>query len=139
MKTEQERKMSKSYNNTVEVFEDLKAQKKKIMGIVTDSRPMEEPKDPVGDHLFELYSLFASPEQIKALDDTYRKGGFGYGGIKKELVTLADNYFADARARREELAAKPEMVRQILADGAARARKKAQEVLRRAQKACGVR
>ena len=131
-------KMSKSYNNTVEVFEELKAQKKKIMGIVTDSRPMEEPKDPEGDHLYELYSLFASEEQAKALAGTYRKGGFGYGGVKKELVGLAEAYFAEARARREELAAKPEMVRKILADGAARARKKATEVLLRAQKACGV-
>ncbi len=131
-------KMSKSYNNTVEVFEDAKVQKKKIMGIVTDSRPMEEPKDPAGDHLFEIYSLFASAEQIKALDETYRKGGFGYGGIKKELVELAGAFFAEARSRREELAGKPALVRQILADGAARARKKAQAVLLRAQKACGV-
>ncbi len=132
-------KMSKSYNNTVEVFEDAKVQKKKIMGIVTDSRPLEEPKDPSGDHLFALYSLFASPEQIRTLDATYRRGGFGYGGVKKELVELAGAYFAEARTRREELAARPDLVRQILADGAARARKKAQTVLLRAQKACGIR
>ncbi|MDR0869177.1 MAG: tryptophan--tRNA ligase [Planctomycetaceae bacterium] len=131
-------KMSKSYGNAVEVFEDLKVQKKKIMGIVTDSRPMEEPKDPKGDHLFELYSLFASKEQIAALDATYRKGGFGYGGIKKELVALAENYFAEARAKREELAAKPALVREVLAAGAATARKKGTEVLRRVQEACGL-
>ncbi len=132
-------KMSKSYGNTVEVFEELKAQKKKIMGIQTDSRPMEEPKDPNGDHLFELYSLFASPEQTKALDETYRRGHFGYGSVKKELVGLAEEYFAEARERRRQLEATPDTVRQILADGAARARKKAAEVLCRAQKACGLR
>jgi len=131
-------KMSKSYGNTVEVFEALPAQKKKIMGITTDSRPMEEPKDPVGDHLFTLYSLFASEEQTKALEETYRKGGFGYGIVKKELVVLAENYFAEARARREELVAKPNEVREVLAAGAATARKKGNEVLRRVKDACGL-
>lgn len=131
-------KMSKSYNNSVEVFEDLKLQKKKIMGITTDSRPMEEPKEPEGDHLFELFSLFASPEQTEELAATYRRGGFGYGSVKKELVVLTEKFFAEARAKREELAAKPEFVRSVLADGAARARKKAQEVLERVQKSCGV-
>ncbi len=132
-------KMSKSYGNTVEVFEDLKAQKKKIMGITTDSRPMEEPKDPEGDHLFELYSLFASPEQTKSLEEIYRRGNFGYGSVKKELVGLAENYFAEARERRRQLEATPEIVQKVLDDGAARARKKAADVLRRVQEACGLR
>ena len=131
-------KMSKSYNNTVEVFEDLNVQKKKIMGILTDSRPMEEPKDPAGDHLFALYSLFASEEQTTALEQTYRSGGFGYGSVKKELVVLAENFFAEARVRRKELSAKPNEVREVLAAGAAAARKKAAEVLKRVKKACGV-
>ena len=131
-------KMSKSYGNTVEVFETLSVQKKKIMSITTDSRPMEEPKDPDGDHLFALYSLFASEEQTNALATTYRQGGFGYGNVKKELVVLAENYFAKARARREELAAKPDEVREVLAAGAATARKKAAEVLRRVKDACGL-
>jgi tryptophanyl-tRNA synthetase len=132
-------KMSKSYGNTVEVFEEGKVQKKKIMGITTDSRPMEDPKEPDGDHLFALYSLFASAEQTAALAETYRRGGFGYGNIKKELVSLAENYFAEARARRLELAAKPEQVQEILAAGAQTARKKADEVLRRVKDACGLR
>ncbi|MDR0521074.1 MAG: tryptophan--tRNA ligase [Planctomycetaceae bacterium] len=131
-------KMSKSYGNTVEVFEDLKAQKKKIMGITTDSRPMEEPKEPAGDPLFTLYSLFASKEQTQTLAETYRRGGFGYGGVKKDLAVLAENYFAEARARREELSAKPAEVRDILAAGAQTARKKAAEVLRRVKENCGV-
>jgi tryptophanyl-tRNA synthetase len=130
--------MSKSYSNTVEVFEALNVQKKKIMGITTDSRPMEEPKEPEGDHLFALYSLFASEEQIQTLAETYRRGGFGYGNVKKELVVLAENYFAEARNRRQELLAKPHKVREVLATGAATARKKAGEVLRRVRDACGL-
>jgi tryptophanyl-tRNA synthetase len=131
-------KMSKSYGNTVEVFEPLNVQKKKIMGITTDSRPMENPKEPAGDHLFALYSLFASEEQTKTLAETYRRGGFGYGSVKKELVVLAENFFAEARVRRLELEAKPETVREVLAAGAATARKKGSEVLRRVKQACGL-
>ena len=131
-------KMSKSYGNTVEVFENLPVQKKKIMGITTDSRPMEEPKEPAGDHLFALYSLFASEEQIRTLTETYRRGGFGYGSVKKELVVLAENYFADARNRRQELLANPGKVHEVLATGAATARKKAGEVLRRVKSVCGL-
>jgi len=132
-------KMSKSYGNTIEVFEDLKSQKKKIMGIKTDSRPMEEPKEPEGDFLFDLYSLFATQEQIDELAAVYRRGNFGYGSIKKELVQLAENYFAAAREKRKELESQPKTVREILDEGASRARKKAGEVLRRAQNACGLR
>lgn len=131
-------KMSKSYNNTLEIFEDPKAQRKKIMRIVTDSRPMEQPKEPESDHLFQLYSLVAIPEERDAMAGTYRRGGFGYGEVKKALADAAERFFAEPRAKRAELAAHPERFRQILADGAARARKKAAEVLTRAQKACGV-
>ncbi|MDR2643294.1 MAG: tryptophan--tRNA ligase [Planctomycetaceae bacterium] len=131
-------KMSKSYGNSIEVFENLKSQKKKIMGITTDSRPIELPKDPETDHLFHLYSLFASAEQTQSLAERYRRGGFGYGEVKKELVVLAESYFAEARKRREELAAKPEYVRNVLADGAKRATKKAAEVLDRVKKSCGI-
>ena len=131
-------KMSKSYNNAVEVFEPLNVQKKKIMGITTDSRPMEEPKEPDGDHLFTLYSLFASAEQSKTLAETYRRGGFGYGTVKKELVLLAEQFFSEARARRDELTSKPEYVREVLAEGARTARRKGSEVLRRVKDACGL-
>ena len=132
-------KMSKSYGNTIEVFEDPKSQKKKIMGIKTDSRPVEEPKEPEGDFLFDLYSLFATREQIDGLAAIYRRGNFGYGSVKKELAELAENYFAAAREKRKELEAQPEKVREILNEGALRARKKAGEVLKRAQNACGLR
>ena len=131
-------KMSKSYGNTLEVFEDPKVLRKQIMRIVTDSRPMEQPKEPGTDHLYQLYSLFADDAQREAMAAKYRQGGFGYGEVKKALADLAVDYFAAARDRRRELEAHPERVREILGDGAARARKKAAEVLLRAQRACGV-
>jgi len=131
-------KMSKSYNNTLEVFEDPKILRKKIMRIVTDSRPVEQPKDPETDHLFQLYALFAGPEQREAMAARYRQGGFGYGEVKSALADLAVDYFAEARRRRADLEKQPEKVQQILREGARKARAKAAEVLLRAQKACGV-
>lgn len=132
-------KMSKSYNNTIELFEPAKAMRKKIMRITTDSRPMEQPKENYADdHLFQLYSLFASAEQRDEMAALYLRGGFGYGQVKTALADIADAYFAEARARREALAADPAQVAAILADGASRARKKASEVLLRAQRACGL-
>ena len=131
-------KMSKSYGNTLEVFEDPKTLRKQIMRIVTDSRPMEQPKEPETDHLYLLYSLFADNAGRAAMAAKYRQGGFGYGEVKKALADLAVNYFAEAREYRSDLEAHPERVREILGDGAARASKKAAEVLLRSQKACGV-
>jgi tryptophanyl-tRNA synthetase len=131
-------KMSKSYDNTIEVFEEPKALRKKIMRIQTDSRPMEQPKDPAGDHLFQLYALFASAAKQEEMAALYRRGGFGYGEVKKALADEAESYFSPARERRAALAAEPEQLRVILADGAARARKKASEVLARAEAACGI-
>lgn len=131
-------KMSKSYGNTLEVFEDPKSQRKRIMRIVTDSRPVEEPKEPETDHLYQLFALFADEAAREAMAATYRHGGFGYGQVKKELAALAEGFFAEARQRRRELEARPERIREILGDGAARARRKAGEVLLRAQQACGV-
>lgn len=131
-------KMSKSYGNTLMVFEEPKAQRKKIMRIVTDSRPLEQPKDPETDPLYLLYKLFASDQQRIDMEELYRRGGFGYGEIKKALADISDEYFALSRERRAQYAAKPGEVREILAAGAERARKKAREVLRRAQDKCGV-
>jgi tryptophanyl-tRNA synthetase len=131
-------KMSKSYNNTLAVFEDAKAQKKRIMRIATDSRPMEEPKDPTNDVLFMLYSLVASDTDREEMAALYRCGGFGYGDVKKKLAEASEAYFADARARRTDWEQRPDDVRDILAAGAAKARKKAAEVLARAQNACGL-
>jgi len=131
-------KMSKSYDNTIEVFEDPKSARKKVMRIQTDSRPMEQPKEPDGDHLFQLYSLFVGAESRESMAALFRCGGFGYGEVKKALADAAETYFAAARTRREALAADPIRVRAILADGASRARKKAGAVLLRAQRACGI-
>lgn len=131
-------KMSKSYDNTIEVFEEPKAARKRIMRIQTDSRPMEQAKEPEGDHLYQLYSLFAGDEQRAAMAAMYRRGGFGYGEVKKALADAAEAFFTTARQRRAELAADPEQVTRILADGADRARRKASSVLHRAQRACGI-
>jgi tryptophanyl-tRNA synthetase len=131
-------KMSKSYNNTLAVFEDAKAQRKQIMRIATDSRPMEDPKDPTNDVLFMLYSLVASDADREEMAVLYRRGGFGYGDVKKKLAEAAEVYFAEARSRRTDWEQRPDDVRDILAAGAVKARTKAAEVLARAQNACGL-
>ncbi|NLX56140.1 MAG: tryptophan--tRNA ligase [Planctomycetaceae bacterium] len=131
-------KMSKSYDNTIEIFEEPASVRKKVMRITTDSRAMEEPKAPETDHLFQLYSLFADAPRREEMAALYRRGGFGYGTVKKELAAVAEEFFGDARARRRELEGDLERVEAILADGAARARRKAAQVLHRAQQACGV-
>jgi tryptophanyl-tRNA synthetase len=132
-------KMSKSYGNTIELFEPEKQLRKKIMAIKTDSTPIEAPKDPEKCNLFTLYKLFASSEQQATLAARYRAGGMGYGEAKQALFEISLEHFAAARAKREELVANPSAVAGILRDGAARARAKAAEVLDRARKACGLR
>ena len=94
--------------------------------------------DPETDALYQLYSLFVDDERREAMAATYRRGRFGYGEVKKQLADVAIEFFAQARQRRGELEAHPDQVRQVLADGAAKARNKAAEVLLRAQRACGV-
>lgn len=131
-------KMSKSYGNTIEVFEAPKALKKKINSIKTDSTPVEAPKNPDTCHIFTLYKLFATPEQQELLAARYRAGGMGYGEAKNSLYEAAMEHFGAARARREELVQKPEEVEAILQAGAAKARKKAREVLNRCRAACGL-
>ena len=131
-------KMSKSYNNKIELFEEPKALRKKIMRIATDSRPMEDAKDPETDHLYLLFKLFGAAEQVAAMAELYSKGGFGYGEIKKQLADAAENYYAEARQRRQEFASRPDTVKDILADGARRARVQATNVLTRVQDACGI-
>jgi tryptophanyl-tRNA synthetase len=130
--------MSKSYDNTLEVFDDPAAQKKKIMRITTDSRPMEEPKNPDDDHLFALYSLMAPEADRLTMADLYRRGGFGYGEVKKALAEASAQFFAEARARRAALEADPDRIEAILAAGAERARAKARDVLDRARRASGL-
>jgi len=132
-------KMSKSYDNTLALFGDPKELRKRIMRISTDSRPMEDAKDPETDHLFQLYRLFASEEQIGEVRAIYWKGGFGYGDIKKRLADAAEIYLEPARKRRLDLENNPARVQEILSRGAAKAREAASNVLQRVQKACGLR
>ena len=131
-------KMSKSYDNTIEVFEDPQRQRKQIMRIATDSRPMEDAKDPETDHLYMLFSLFGNDADSEAMADMYRRGGFGYGEVKKQLADAAELLFATARQRRSELENDRDYVRGVLDEGAQKARSKAAEVLARVQTACGV-
>ena len=75
------------------------------MRITTDSRPMEEPKEPEDDHLFQLFRLFASADEVEEMAAMYRRGGFGYGDVKKAVAEASEAYFSEARARRDDLAA----------------------------------
>lgn len=131
-------KMSKSYDNTIGIFEEPKQARKKIMRMPTDSRAMEEPKDPDTDHLYQLFQLFGSAAEVQEMAELYRQGGFGYGQIKKSLADAAERYFSEARARRSELANRPDTVDDILRAGAQRAREQASIVLERAERACGI-
>ncbi len=131
-------KMSKSYGNTLAVFDDVKAQRKQIMRITTDSRPMDQAKEPDGDVLFDLYKLLASESQVADVAAMYRRGGFGYGDVKKALADAAEAFYGTARERRAGWASRPDDVRDVLKAGAAKARQKAGATLSRAQNACGV-
>ncbi len=133
------RKMSKSYGNAVEVFLEPKALRKKIMSIVTDSKGVDDPKEPEGDNVFELYALVASPEQISSLAARYRAGGLGYGQAKQELYEVLEARLAAPRARYHALLADTATLDSVLADGASRARQVATEVLGRCRAATGMR
>ena len=132
-------KMSKSYGNTIEIFADEKAMKKKIMGLVTDSTPVESPKDPTDSTILALYRLVAAPEDIATMEDQFRTGGVGYGDFKKRLFTSLWDYFAPMRARREEILAEKGYVEDVLAHGARQARSAAGHVMHRVREAIGMR
>jgi tryptophanyl-tRNA synthetase len=133
-------KMSKSYNNTIEIFADEKTMKKKIMSIVMDSRRPEEPKpDADKNPAIQLLKLVAPPEVAADVERRLRGGGLGYGDLKKTLCDYCWNYFAEARARRAQLVAAPDYVEEVLRDGARRAGAVAEEVMTRARRACGLR
>jgi tryptophanyl-tRNA synthetase len=131
------RKMSKSYGNAIMIFEEPKDIKAKVMRIKTDSTPVGDPKDPEQCSVFALYRLFAADEQREAMAERYRKGGVGYGEVKKELVRLMTDYFAPARERRAELADSPDTVIDILREGGRRARSEARPTLARVREAMG--
>jgi len=132
-------KMSKSYGNTIEIFGDEKVIRKKIMGIVMDSRQPAEPKPDAERNLaVQLLKLVATADVAKDFEDRLRAGGLGYGDLKKALFENYWNYFADARKKRAELAANLDFVNTVLTDGANKARTLAQTVLKRARKASGL-
>lgn len=123
------RKMSKSYNNTINIFAEGKELKKRVMAIETDSAPLEAPKDPDKDNVFALIRLFADKEKLQEIADNYRAGGYGYGHAKKELLGMIDAYFAEAREKRKELAKRPDYVMDVLREGGKKARIKAEQVM----------
>ena len=132
-------KMSKSYGNTIEIFGDEKVLRKKIMGIVMDSRTPAEPKPDADKNLaIQLLRLVATKDIALDFEHRLRAGGLGYGDLKKALFEHYWNYFAAARARRAELAANLDHVEAVLRDGAVRARAVASVVLQRARKASGI-
>jgi len=132
-------KMSKSYGNTLEIFGDEKALRKRMMGIVMDSRTPQEPKpDAERNIAIQLLRLFAPADVAADYENRLRSGGLGYGDLKKALFEHYWNFFAPARARRAELAANPDQIEAVLRDGAERARSVASVVLKRARKASGL-
>jgi tryptophanyl-tRNA synthetase len=131
-------KMSKSYGNTVEIFEPEASVRKKIMKIVTDSTPLEEPKDPDKCNVFALLKLVASSEELAEWENNYRSGGMGYGQAKKRLAELMIDYFKPYRQKRAELENNIDYVKKVLAHGAERAKAVARETLEKARRAVGL-
>ena len=123
----------------IEIFAEGKALKKVVMSIVTDSTPVEAPKDPARCNVFQLYSLFATPAEKEALATRYRAGGMGYGEVKQLLFEKIDTSFAPARQKRKELAAHPEQVEAVLRRGAERARAEARKTMALVREAVGFR
>jgi tryptophanyl-tRNA synthetase len=133
------RKMSKSYDNTIEIFEPENSVKKKVMRVVTDSTPVDDPKNPDTCNVFALLRLVAPDSELKEWEEKYRKGGIGYGTVKKRIVELLIEYFRPYRARRQELEKNRDQVEKILLDGAERANAVAQKTMNRVRKAVGLR
>lgn len=122
-------KMSKSYGNTIPIFLEGKQLKKRVMAIETDATPVEEPKDPDNCNLFRIYKLFAAPERVEEVHGLYINGGAAYGYIKLELLDLLNDFFGEARRKKHEYLSDKQMLREILARGAGKARQKASVTL----------
>jgi tryptophanyl-tRNA synthetase len=131
-------KMSKSYNNTIEIFAEGKPLKQAVMGIKTDSTPLGNPLDPERCTVFALYSLFASDAEREEMAARYRAGSIGYGDAKKALLGKIESYFGPARERRKELAARPDYVEDVLRQGARKARAAARETMALVREAVGM-
>jgi tryptophanyl-tRNA synthetase len=131
-------KMSKSYGNNIDIFGDEKETRKRIMSIVTDSTPIEAPKDPSRSTIVQLYSLVASKNEIAEMRERFQKGGAGYGDFKKQLFEKIWDYFAPMRKRREEILADKSYIDNVLARGAKRANEGADVVMERVRAAVGL-
>ncbi len=133
------RKMSKSYGNTIEIFGDEKATKKKVMSIVTDSQPVEAPKQNLDQNIpLQFLKVFAG-DKAKEVEAKLAAGGYGYGEAKKELLAALLDYFAPYRRKREELAKNRDYVEKVLRDGAARANAVADVTMKKVREAVGLR
>jgi tryptophanyl-tRNA synthetase len=132
------RKMSKSYGNAIPLFLPEKQLRKALMGIKSDSTPLEEPKVPEGALAYELYKLVATEHQTQALAAKLRAGNYGWGHAKQELFEVLEAQLAPLRARYLELRADPAELDRILDDGGTRARAIAQRTIARVRKATGI-
>ncbi len=131
-------KMSKSYDNTIGMFDKPKEIKTRVMRIVTDSKSLEDPKDSETCNVFALFKLFSSEDEQREMRERYAAGGLGYGTVKKELLTRLMDYFKSYREKREQLEQQPELVESILQKGANKARALARDTLDKARKAVGL-
>jgi tryptophanyl-tRNA synthetase len=132
-------KMSKSYGNNIDIFGEEKEMRKRVMSIVTDSTPVEAPKDTAKSTIFKLYTLVASRDEIATMREQFLKGGTGYGDFKKQLFEKLWEYFAPMRKRREEILADKSYIDSVLKKGAARANEIADRVMKRVRAAVGLR
>ena len=132
-------KMSKSYGNNIDIFGDEKEMRKRVMSIVTDSTPVEASKDPERSTIVQLYSLFASKDELANVRERFKKGGTGYGDFKKELFEKMWEYFAPMRKRRDEILRDNSYIDNVLARGAKRANEIADNVMQRVRAAVGLR
>jgi len=131
-------KMSKSYGNSIPIFLEGKPLRKRVMAIVTDSKSIDEPKDPDTCNAFAIWRLFASADEIASMRERYAAGGLGYGDVKKDLLARINEHFADARTRRRDLDTRPDYVWDVLEDGGRKARNAAQAVMERVRERCGL-
>jgi len=131
-------KMSKSYGNTIDLFDEMSAGRKRIMSIKTDSTPVEAPKDPETCNVFAMYRHLVTPAEAESMAARYRAGGLGYGDAKKALAEAFERTFGPARERRRKLAARPGDVEDVLREGGLRARAVAAAVMEEVRATCGI-
>jgi tryptophanyl-tRNA synthetase len=131
-------KMSKSYGNTIDIFGEEKETRKRVMSIVTDSKPVEATKEAATSTIFQLYSLMGTKDETDEMREGFQRGGTGYGDFKKQLFEKLWAYFEPMRKRREEILADSDYVDAVLARGAEQANQVAEKVMARVRAAVGL-